>query len=101
MPIREITGYKTSRDYIKLYELAQTQSIICMCNFGEGRARDICRTIFDGNLMEISARGTGYVGAETIKAFIKQCKRYDVEWVLPEAKSIKPNLKDELIKRGF
>ena len=30
--IREITGYKTSTDYMKLYELAKKQSVICLCD---------------------------------------------------------------------
>lgn len=93
--VNEITGYLTSRSYDTLWDLAKNQSIICICRWRDTHLRDICQTVWNGTLMEISARGTAYVWADTLEYFTEQCKRYDVEWVLPETQYIMPPRTDK------
>ena len=83
--VREVTGYTTSKDYEKLFELAKEQSVLCLCEFGRGdyKCMDIAHTIWSGTLMKISARGTVYVWADTLEYFVEQCKTYGVEWIPP------------------
>ena len=89
--IKNITGYKTSKDYRKLWELAKNQSIVCICDYGtfdaEYRCRDIAHTTYyDGN-MNVSARGIGYVTVfdYKIEEFIKQCEQINLEWIVPNS----------------
>jgi hypothetical protein len=75
--IREVTGYETSKDYIRLFELAQQESIICLCR-GDGEMKDIAHTIFDEKYFAVSSRGTGYVCADNPDDFIRQCRQCDL-----------------------
>lgn len=62
-----ISGYKTSRDYERLADAMQRQSIICVVDYGKD-CRDVAHTLWspsnDGNgVWQLSARGIGYIYA--------------------------------------
>jgi len=82
MLVREITGYQTSRDYALLWELGQTQSVVCTAKYGED-CRDVCQTIWDGKWMRVSARGTGYADGDSLEDFKKWCARAELEFLIP------------------
>jgi hypothetical protein len=88
--VNQITGYKTSRSFDVLWDLAKNQSIICLCKMRDANHKEICRTIWTDSLVEISARGTCYVCAATLEKFIEQCELYKIEWVLPETQYLGP-----------
>ncbi|GAF99920.1 unnamed protein product, partial [marine sediment metagenome] len=77
--ITNITGYKTSKDYERLYELAQLQSVVCITDYSDN-LRDICQTLYHDGITELSARGTSYVYARSLDGFVKQCQKNNVEW---------------------
>lgn len=79
--IREVSGYKTSKDYKKLYVLCQQQSVICLCD--NGQCTDVAHTIFSNGSIGISARGISYVGAWDKKSFVTQCEASGVKWIEP------------------
>lgn len=87
MSVHEISGYKTSRDYKRLWELAQRASVICIVDYGDSHYRDVAQTIFsnyDNNLaLEIKVRGVGYIYGDGKSDFIAKCTRYNVEFVEP------------------
>lgn len=87
--VRQISGYKTSRSYDTLWDLAKNQSIVCICKYKSG-SRDVAHTIWTDTLVEISARGICYVSADSLESFIEECKLADVEWILPETQYIVP-----------
>lgn len=87
--IRNPTGYNTSKDYALLFEEARRQSIICLCRH-VGDCIDVAHTIWGNNIMSVSARGTGYVTAENVDEFLKQCEECNLEWITPN-KGMKPN----------
>ena len=83
-------SYQTSRDYCKLWELAQMASIICIVDMEPGKpntCRDIARTTHSADwspkLVQVGARGIGYVWAESIEEFIAQCQVRRLEWLIP------------------
>ena len=83
--------YKTSRDYDRLFELAQETSVICIVNYqwhdGEV-SRDIAATHHNGRSGQISCRGVCYVGPwdNDKETFIRHCAKYNVEFIEPEAR---------------
>jgi hypothetical protein len=83
--IYEITGYKMSRDYARLAELAKTQSIVCI----DGKMKDVARTIYDriddNEVWAISSRGFSYVYAISFDDFMRNCKEANIEFIEPEA----------------
>lgn len=86
--IRNLTGYRMSRDYALLWNLAQKQSVVCVCDYGQGtKCRDVAQTISheDGNpWVGICARGIEYVSAENLTDFARRCARESVEFIVPE-----------------
>lgn len=86
--IRNLSGYKMSRDYAMLWELAKTQSVVCVCDYGltYPKCRDVAQTISHDEkpFVAICARGIEYVSAETVGDFVKRCRRGNVEFVVPE-----------------
>ena len=80
--IRNPTGYVTTKDYRLLFEEAQRESIICLCQYGND-CTDVAHTIWGSDIMSVSARGTGYVTAGNIEDFVKQCEECDLEWIAP------------------
>ena len=78
--------YKTSKNYELLYELIKTQRIVCFVENKKGV--DICANI-PGNDCDIGVRGISYIYAignneqERKKDFIKQCKEYNLEFIVP------------------
>lgn len=88
--IYKIQGYKTSKDYTRLLDLMKTQSIICIVDYGTD-CRDVAHTIFesyerhpDNPLMQVSARGIGYLHTNSPSEFIRQCEKYNLEFIEPE-----------------
>lgn len=85
----ETNRYKTSRDYERLWQLAQETSVICIVdyNWRDGAiSRDIASTIChdgDGKTIQISCRGICYVGPsyEGKERFISACTKYNVEFI--------------------
>lgn len=88
--MKSITAYQTSRDYEKLFELMQKSSIICIVDYlglDSSRdahiSRDVAQTLCRKEDYQISARGIGYIWAETKEDFVNQCARYNVEFIAP------------------
>ena len=84
-------NYKSSRDYTRLWELAQTERVICWLDYYE-YCTDIASTkctIYDNGdvTIEISARGTCYILGDTKEDFIRQCKKDNVEFIEPNIQS--------------
>jgi hypothetical protein len=90
--MRKSHNYKTSKDYELLFELMQTQSIVCFLDYknrtGNNKIRDVCKTLCTGYSYELCVRGLAYFSAFTKEFFIECCKEYDVEF-------IEPNLEDK------
>ena len=81
--VRKIRGYKTSKDYKKLFELAQKQSIVCICNYSKN-CRDVAHTLAErDNTLSVSARGTSYITGFGLDDFVEQCEKYELEWIIP------------------
>jgi len=79
-------GYSVSRDYAALYEMAQSQSVVCFVDYHE--CRDVACTLVRRGDIEIGARGIGYVWATSKGEFVLQCRRLNVEFIpLPNALS--------------
>jgi hypothetical protein len=83
--VRHIVGYATSKDYAKLAELMETQSVVCICRYST--CRDVCQSVYDGKTWMLNARGIGYIYAFDVKDFITQCEQSEVEWIVPNAES--------------
>ena len=88
--IRDLFGYKFSNDYEQLWWLAQKQSVACRVTYSDNffpaevdLCQDICQTIFSSLGVSVSVRGCSYISAETLKEFIVQCKRSNLEWIVP------------------
>ena len=82
--------YQTSRDYRKPWELAHIASILCIIDMERGKlgtCREIARTNHSPDcsldLVQVGARGIGYVWAESIDEFIAQCQASRLEWLIP------------------
>jgi hypothetical protein len=82
--VYRVTGYRTSRNYSRLWELAKAQSIICLCDF-PGGARDVAHTIADSQSCQVSERGTCFVSASSFSDFSEQCRACHLEWIEPNA----------------
>ena len=90
--VRSITGYRMSRDYALLWKLAQTQSVVCVCDYGQmadlcwSTCRDVAQTICrpDTDWVAICARGIEYVSGENMQEFATRCVAENVEFVVPE-----------------
>jgi len=91
-------NYKTSKDYNKLFDLVQTQRVICIVTYTdkisdtkEIAIKDICASsaLISESSINIGARGTGFITAmefdgKTIKEdFIRQCEHYNLEYIEP------------------
>jgi hypothetical protein len=91
--MNKIEGYKTSKDYELLCELMKKASVICIvdctkCFDSQGVARDVARTSYlkPSCLTEIYAilsRDVDYFWAENKDWFIRQCIKYNVEFIEP------------------
>jgi len=90
--------YRTSKDYERLYELVQTQRVICIVTYDSKisdnktiELRDICASgvVSSVERIDIGCRGTGYINAfefdgKTPKEeFIEQCEHYKLEYIDP------------------
>lgn len=80
-------GYKASRDYEALYDAAQKQSVVCFVDYHE--CRDVACTLVRrnsyGTETEIGARGLTYIAGMSRDEFVMQCRRYNVEFILPNS----------------
>lgn len=90
-------GYKTSKDYEKLYELIKAQRIVCFVTHKKDRGRDgyklqdICQSqvVNSDSMIDIGARGVSYITAmdfedRNIKDdFISQCEASELEYIEP------------------
>jgi hypothetical protein len=84
----ETHAYTTSKDYARLWTLARTTPVVCIIDSYE-ECRDVACTLHhtDAASLQVSARGIGYIWAETIEDFAKQCHTLDLEWIPPEGAS--------------
>lgn len=85
--IFKISGYDISRDYERLADAMQTQSVICIVDYGKD-CRDVAHTLWspsrDGKgVWQLSARGIGYIYAFSRADFISQCTRTNVDALMP------------------
>ncbi len=82
-------GYNVSRDYDALYDMAQSQSVVCFVDCHE--CRDVACTLVRrnscGTETEIGARGLTYIAGMSREEFALQCRRYNVEFILPNEKA--------------
>jgi hypothetical protein len=76
--MNKIEGYKTSKDYELLFQLMQKSSIICIID-----ARDIAQAIYSNESYRIFAKATNYVWEENKDHFIRECVKYNVEFIEP------------------
>lgn len=89
--IRNILGYPTSRDYARLWELAQTQSVVCAVDYDtdcRDIAHTICRQYANCIVVSVSARGICYLEGDSrdgIEKFVTRCERANLEWIVPDA----------------
>lgn len=84
--IRDIGGYTTSRDYAKLWELAQKQSVVCVVDFDwrDGDvSRDVAHTIWNGRHLHVSCRGVSYADGDSLADFERSARRSNLEWLVP------------------
>ena len=79
--VRAITNYNTSRDYELLFELMQKSSIVCIVDYNF--ARDVAQTLCREGDYQICVRGMGYIWTDKKEEFLKDCKAYNVEFVVP------------------
>jgi len=90
-------GYKTSKDYGKLFELAKHQRVVCFIEHKdhddeEGyRLQDVCQTqVFKTEESQsVSVRGIAYISALQMddisvkEDFISQCENCNLEFIEP------------------
>lgn len=91
-------GYKTSRDYNKLFELIKTQRVVCFVTYKEYRDKngyklqDVCQSQVRNSesMVDIGVRGISYISAmdfedRNIKDdFISQCEASELEYIEPD-----------------
>ncbi|MGF6609374.1 hypothetical protein OKW45_004296 [Paraburkholderia sp. WSM4175] len=86
--VHQIANYGVSRDYARLAELAKAHSIICIVT--HDGFRDVAKTLYssfkDGEMWQISARGTGYVWADNVEDFVRKCEIVALEFIEPPTK---------------
>lgn len=100
--------YKTSRDYERLWQLAQETSVACIVDydFRDGHVcRDIASTICingDEKTIQISCRGICYVGPayDGKETFIRHCAKYNVEFIDTEPATAWIPITDRLPEPG-
>lgn len=83
--IRALEGYDTSKDYKRLWHLAQQRGIVCIVDYdtGERTLRDIASTnSLEGNV-NVGCRGVCWVLGDTYDDFLEQCDRCNLEWIAP------------------
>lgn len=82
-------NYATVRDYDFLWTLLKTTPVICISSLIQDGVqpdkwhRDIAVTQWAHGMAKIGARGLCYVWAADKEQFIEECKRCDVEYILP------------------
>lgn len=81
--MNQLTGYKTSRDYKRLAELAKKQSVICIVDH-RGKQQVATTTYVQSPCWVISSKGVVYVYGIKKKHFIAQCQAANVEFIEPE-----------------
>lgn len=82
----ELAKYNLSKDYDLLYDLALKQSIVCVVNF-TATCVDICRTNYIDGVMQVNARGIGYIYAMNKDEFYTQCEMMNLQWLVPSAQT--------------
>jgi hypothetical protein len=87
--IFELKGYENNRDYERLADIMQTQSVVCIVDYMKD-CRDVAHTIWspseDGRgIWQLSARGIGYVYAWGREDFICKCRHLNVDIIFPNA----------------
>lgn len=84
--------YGTSKNYEKLWELAQTQRVVCFVS-GDGKGKDVCMTQaypYNDDSMMVSAGSEDYISAflfgEVARkdAFLFECNQKNLEFIDPE-----------------
>ena len=81
-------SYQTSRDYHKLWELAQTTQIVCIVDRYENDPTDrrIASTRYspaEYYQITVEAFGIRWCSAANVDQFVQQCKRWSLEWLVP------------------
>ena len=94
-----MANYKTSKDYDKLWELAQHKNIVCICADHSHKKcfPNVCVTWSIGLVVKVSVGDNNYVAEKSKDAFIEKCEACNLEWLIPaEAKT---NHKSQPVKR--
>jgi len=88
--IRDVVGYRVSRDYRLVWELARRQGVVCVVDYTDGarlareeRLRDVCATLCIDGTVHLSVRGCCYVSAGDPDVFARFCDELRVEWIVP------------------
>jgi len=92
-------NYETSKDYEKLFELIQSQRVVCFVDYkinDNTIIKDVCisspiNELDKYNSINIGARGISYITAFDFKEdisvkedFINQCKNTNLEFIIPD-----------------
>lgn len=84
-----INGYNTSNDYEVLFELIQTQNVICYVDYNRFSQEveslwDVCEAVMrteHRSVYELVSRGYCYFQATTEEEFIEKCQRNKVRFI--------------------
>ena len=81
-------SYQTSRDYRKLWELAQTAQIVCIVDRYENDSTDrrIVSTRYspaEHYQITVETCGIRWCSAANVDQFVQQCERWSLEWLVP------------------
>ena len=87
-------GYSVSRDHHNLYDMAQSESVVCFVDYHD--CRDVACTLVRrnsyGTETEIGARGLTYIAGMSREEFVIQCRRYNVEFIPPNTPAQPPQV---------
>lgn len=83
-------NYETRSDYAALWDLAKKMSVICILDSGirtdgSEMTRDVAKTRWNGELMDVGVRGVGYFDATSLAEFSDTAARLRLEWIEPKA----------------
>lgn len=84
--IKCLHGYATSTDYARLWELAQSRSLVCELDY-DG-CRDIASTMWAGRpghcYVAIGVRGCAYLQSDSAEDLARKAAQRRLVWLVPE-----------------
>jgi len=72
--------YKTSRDYVELWDLLQNTPVICILNYHG--FREVACTLLLGSKVSVAGRCI-YFSGKTQSSFMHQCEQAELEFIVP------------------